>query len=151
MTHLIYTTTLPAPICTCFDLVRSIETHCATASGISARAIGGRCSGLSEIDDETRWSARFFGMRFELTTRISEYERPFLFSDELVSGPFRAFGHRYEFRELSSDETLFVDRFHFESPYRLIGKLIDRFVLKSQLEKALRARGKALRLLAAER
>lgn len=62
-----------APVERCFDLTRSIEFHEKKSSLIGAKAIGGKTSGLAEEGDEIIWSARFFGLRFSMTTHISEF------------------------------------------------------------------------------
>lgn len=148
MTRLRYRATLMAPITTCFDLVRDVGVHCATSVSISGRAVGGRLAGRSELGDETRWSARYFGFAWELTTRITKFDRPFSFSDESVQGPFRAFGHLYTFREVGPKETLFEDTFTFASRFGLLGYAVDRLLLAPQLAQALVERGEGIKALA---
>ena len=70
----LYTQTIiNAPRERCFDLARSVDVHTLTARSIDGKAVAGRVSGLAEQGEWTTWSARFFGVRFRLTTQIGVY------------------------------------------------------------------------------
>ena len=129
-----------ARISLCFDLARSVDVHIATAESIGAKAIGGRQHGLSEPGDSTSWSAVFFGCRFGITTGITQLVWPWEFRDEMTHGPFKYFGHHYTFRAVSESITECHDDFFFESAF----PFVDRFVLKTVLQKALYSRARKL-------
>ena len=46
------------------------------------------------VGTSVTWQARHFGIRWEMTSYISEYERPYRFVEEQLRGPFRTW--RYE-------------------------------------------------------
>jgi ligand-binding SRPBCC domain-containing protein len=128
--------------------VRSIDAHAASAALIRGKAVGGKRSGLADAGDETAWSAQFFGLRFRLTTRIEEYDRPCRFSDVMCAGLFRHFGHVYTFENLGPDRTRLIDEFSFESPFGPLGAILDRLVLLPRMRAVANARVQFLKRVA---
>lgn len=139
---------ITAPLERCFDLARSVDFHAVTARPIGGRAAAGRVSGLSGPGDWTTWSARFFGMRFSLTTEIAGFDRPHGFSDVLRSGPFRHFGHVYTFQSLGPDRTRMTDDFSFQSPCGLLGAWVDAAILRRPMQAVDEARAQDIRRIA---
>jgi ligand-binding SRPBCC domain-containing protein len=137
-----------APAERCFDLARSVDAHAASAAPIQGKAVGGKRTGLADAGDETAWSAQFFGVRFRLTTRIEEYDRPCRFSDVMCAGLFRHFGHVYTFEKLSPDQTRLIDEFTFESPFGPLGAMFDRLVLRARMRAVADARVQFLKRVA---
>ncbi len=137
-----------APKERCFDLARSVNVHTLTARTISGKAVAGRVFGLSALGDWTTWSARFFGLRFRLTTEISEFDTPNSFSDTLRSGLFTHFGHVYTFEDIGGGQTRFTDTFSFQSPLGLLGALVDRVVLRGRMKAVDEARAGDIKRLA---
>src|SRR5690606_10179765 len=72
------------------------------------------------------------GIYQKLTSRITEYYRPTYFADEMVSGPFSRFKHEHHFVDLKSG-TLMTDIFDYTSPVGILGRLVDRIVLKKYM------------------
>lgn len=118
MTTLRLQTVIAAPPARCFDLARSVDFHAASATPIQGKAIAGRRAGLAERGDQTTWSARFFGLRFTLTTQITEFDRPHCFSDVMCAGLFTHFGHVYTFQANSDTQTMMMDVLTFRRPLR---------------------------------
>lgn len=56
-------------------------------------------SGLLGLGDQVTWSARHFGWRWQLTSRINAYDRPRHFRDSMVWGAFKRFDHDHEFEQ----------------------------------------------------
>ncbi len=137
-----------APQQRCFDLTRSVDVHTLTARPISGKAVAGRVSGLSGLGDWTTWSARFFGMRFRLTTEITAFDYPNGFSDTLRSGLFAHFGHVYTFEDRGGGQTRFTDTFSFQSPLGLLGALVDCVVLRGRMKAVDEARACEIKRLA---
>lgn len=148
MTRLKTETEILAPADCCFDLARSVDLHADSSRLIRGRAVAGHVRGLAGDGDWTTWSARFFGLRFRLTTRITDFDRPHGFSDVLSAGLFRRFGHRYTFQPLGSARTLMTDEFWFESPFGPLGAALDRFVLRRPMRATLDARAVFLKRVA---
>ena len=129
-----------APPELCFDLARSVDLHEASSRLIEGRAVAGRTSGLSALHDSTTWSARFFGLRFRLTTQITRFERPHCFHDTMREGLLAHFGHRYAFGLVNTRQTLVTDEFFFESPGEVVGAAFDSLVLKGRMQAVAHAR-----------
>ena len=148
MTRLRTETVILAPLERCFDLARSVDLHAASASVIHGRAVAGRMAGLSDLGDRTTWSARFFGLRFSLTTEITTFNRPRGFSDVLCVGLFRHFGHVYKFQPVSPTQTLMTDEFSFQSPFGFVGAALDGLVLRRRMRRVLDFRARCIKRVA---
>ena len=79
-------------------------------------AIDGVTSGLISLDEEVTWRARHFGVPLQMTSRITEMQKPTYFVDEQVRGPFQRFRHVHEFSQDSAGTTM-VDRVEFAAPF----------------------------------
>ena len=139
---------ITAPIARVFDLVRSVDAHTATSSGIGGLAVDGKTSGLAQVGDVTVWSARFFGLRFKLATRVSALESPHRIVEVLERGLFAEFGHVYTLRPLESGAVELTDAFEFRSPLGVIGAAFDELVLKPVMTRAMSARLEGLKRIA---
>ena len=140
-------TEIAAPPERCFDLARDIDAHLRSTAQTGERAVGPRRSGLLSLGEEVTWEARHFGVTQRLTARITRYERPRLFEDVQVRGPFAELRHVHEF-EPGSAATLMRDSFTFRSPFGLIGALVDRLVLTAYLRRFLARRAEELKRMA---
>ena len=122
-------TTINAPIESCFDTARSIEVHVESTKHTGERTIAGRTSGLIELGETVTWRAKHFGIWQNLSSKITDFNSPNFFVDEMVSGAFKSFRHEHYF--LGDDrQTIMRDVFIFESPLGLLGKLADWLFLK---------------------
>ena len=128
-----------APVRRCFDLTRSVEAHRDSSTSIGGRPVAGKVSGLSGPGDETTWSARFFGVRFRVRTRIVAMEAPDWFREERAAGLPRTFEHLYRFRA-EGDRTRVHDRFRFGLPLGAAGDLAAAALLRPRLAEAQRRR-----------
>lgn len=122
------TTRVAAPIEQCFALSLSIDAHTGSMSPAAEQAVAGVTSGEIGPGETVTWSARHFGIRFRLTSRITEYVRPTRFVDEQVAGPFKHWWHEHAF-VADGDATVMIDRVHFEAPFGVFGRIVDRLVL----------------------
>jgi ligand-binding SRPBCC domain-containing protein len=126
------TTIIDAPVERCFDLARSIDLHKLSTEGTEEEAIAGVTSGLIGKDQHVTWRARHFGIIQTLSSRITEFERPYHFRDEMVTGAFESIKHDHIFRE-SEGKTIMTDDFYFESPGWLLGTLFNKLILTRYL------------------
>jgi hypothetical protein len=133
-----------APIERLFDLVRSIGAHEATSS-IDGRAVAGKTLGLAALNDVTTWSARFFGFRFQISTRVTNFNPPFSLTENLERGLLLEFGHVYSLRILESGLVELEDRFTFRSP---LGAWFDALMFKPIMTRTMSARLNGLKELA---
>jgi len=131
----------------CFDLARSIDVHIAAVSNTSERAVAGVTSGLIGLGETVTWEAVHFGIKQRLTSRITKYERPRLFIDEMVRGAFHSFIHVHEFKSIS-EGTLMVDKFSYTTPLGPLGRIADRLFLKRYMGRFLQKRASYLKHVA---
>jgi ligand-binding SRPBCC domain-containing protein len=92
-------TKIAAPVEECFDLSRSIDLHLESMIASRERAVGGVTSGLIDDGQEVTWEAHHLGVRWRMTSRITAFDRPHRFVDEMVHGPFASFRHEHNFEE----------------------------------------------------
>lgn len=140
MPHIKVKTIIRADVKTCFDLARNIDIHQESLKYSEEKAIAGRISGLIELGEWVSWEAKHFGFVQHLTSRITEFESPNYFVDEMVYGVFKSFTHKHIFQPMD-DSTLMIDEFDFVTPYGFIGKIADQLFLKRYMTKLLKTRG----------
>lgn len=136
-----------APPGVCFDLARSVDAHVESTRATGEKAVGGVTSGLLNLGDEVTWRARHFGVTQDLTSRITAFDRPRHFRDEMVRGAFSRLVHDHYF-DPTPQGTRMVDVFDFTAPFGVLGSLVDRFVLHGYLKRFLETRAVALKRLA---
>src|SRR5690606_21247689 len=141
------TTIINAPIDRCFDLARSIDLHKLSTEGTDEEAIAGVTSGLIGKNQEVTWRARHFGITQTLTSRITKFDRPYLFRDEMIKGAFKTIKHDHIFCE-SGDKTVMQDKFYFESPGWIVGAVFNHFVLTRYLHSILTKRNQMIKRIA---
>jgi ligand-binding SRPBCC domain-containing protein len=137
-------TKIHAPADRCFDLARSIDLHVQSQSRHHEKSVGGITTGLIGIDQEVAWGARHFGVWQTMTSRITKFERPGHFRDEMVRGPFRTFKHDHDFTT-EDFGTLMTDVCEFDAPLGPLGWLASRLVLTRHLTQLLEERGQIIR------
>jgi ligand-binding SRPBCC domain-containing protein len=140
-------TEIKAPQEVCFDLARSIDLHKHSTAHTNEEAVDGVTSGLIGLNEFVTWKAKHFGITQHLTSRITQYDRPHSFTDEMVKGAFRKITHQHLFIR-HGDITLMKDHFQFESPYGLLGSLVNLLVLKSYLRSLLVKRNSVIKQIA---
>ncbi len=92
----------------CFDLSLSVDVHRHSVAHSHERPIAGVTSGVMKLGDTVTWEAVHFGMKQQLTSKITAYERPYRFTDEMIQGAFQAMTHIHEFVP-QSPGTLMID------------------------------------------
>ena len=70
--------------------------------------------------------------------------RPNSFLDEMIKGDFKSFRHQHHFKK-TNNGTIMIDLLEFETPYGVLGKLINRLFLKNYIEKLLVKRNQLIR------
>jgi ligand-binding SRPBCC domain-containing protein len=133
-------TVIAAPVGDCFGLSLSVDAHTASMRGSGERAIGGMTSGIMKLGDTVTWRARHFGIVFQMTAAITEYQYPSRFVDEQLHGPFRRWWHEHTFTAGANGTTVMTDVVLFQSPLGDLGSLADRLVLDRYMRRLLRQR-----------
>lgn len=130
-----------------FDLSRSIVVHMHSAEDTGEVAVAGVTEGLIGMGGQVTWEARHFGVKQRLAVEITRFQRPEHFQDRMISGAFKSMKHDHWFAE-SGTHTIMTDRFEFESPLGLLGKMVDRWVLTAYMTRFLEKRNSILKKLA---
>ena len=128
----------------CFDLSRSIDLHKISTKQTNEKAISGKTSGLIKLNESVTWRAKHFGIYQKLTSKITEFEKPNYFVDEMVNGIFKKFKHEHKFIN-QNNKTLMIDIFDYESPFGILGKLADKLLVKQYMSKLLKERNQIIK------
>jgi len=128
----------------CFDLARNIELHQESLQFSGEKAIAGKTKGLIGKGEWVCWEAKHFGFVQHLTSKITEFEAPDYFVDEMVMGAFKSFRHEHRFEETNAG-TLMTEVFYFESPLGILGKIANTLFLKRYMKRLLKTRNKFLK------
>lgn len=110
-------------------------------------AVGGTTVGLMSLGDTVTWEAVHFGIRQRLTVKITQFDLPYLFVDEMVQGAFHSFTHIHEFRPDSAG-TLMMDTFRYVAPLGIVGRVADLLFLESYMRTLLRHRALEIKRMA---
>lgn len=137
-------TEINAPIEICFDLARSIELHQIRTANTSERAIAGTTKGLIGLHKTVTWEAIHFGIKQQLSSKITTYNRPFSFVDEQTKGAFKSIYHLHQFEEIDG-KTIKKDTFKFSSPYGVFGRFFNFLILTNYLKKLLANRNNIIK------
>ncbi len=137
-------TKINAKIKICFDLSCSVDLHTISTSKTNEKAIAGVTSGLIKLNDFITWEATHFGIRQQLTSKITQFEKPYYFRDEQLKGAFKFMKHDHYFEE-KDGITIMTDHFEFSSPYGILGKLFDKLILKNYLKRFLIVRNTVIK------
>lgn len=137
-------TFINADIQTCFDLARNVDFYQKSIKNSREIAIDGKTTGLVEANDFITWEAKHLGFVRHITLKVTEFNNPYLFVDEIVEGDFKAYKHEHIFRK-SNNKTIMIDKFYFESNWGFLGKIVDKFFMKKYMINILKIRNKTLK------
>lgn len=74
------------------------------------------------------------GFPIKWRTEISEWNPPFSFVDQQLSGPYKQWIHRHTFTEIDAETTLIEDEVRYRLPVEPLGD-IAHFIVRSELDK----------------
>ncbi|MBJ6142727.1 SRPBCC family protein [Hymenobacter sp. BT559] len=138
-------TRIAAPQTRCFYLALSVDLHAVSAQQTQEQIVCGVRSGILHLGDEVTFRARHFGIWQTLTSRITAYQAPGYFCDEMQRGAFKAMWHEHYFEPEGSTSTIMKDVFEFTSPLGFLGKIADKLVLSAYLRRFLEQRGAVIK------
>lgn len=127
-----------------FDLSRSVDLHKISTERTNETAIAGKTSGLIELDESVTWRAKHFGIYQNLTSKITEFNRPNYFVDEMISGAFSRFKHEHHFEKFNG-KTLMTDIFEYKSPLGILGVFADKLFLENYMTDLLNERNRIVK------
>jgi ligand-binding SRPBCC domain-containing protein len=131
----------------CFDLSLSVDLHRQSVAHSHERPVAGVTTGVMRLGDTVTWEAVHFGVKQHLTTKITAYERPHYFIDEMIRGIFRELKHHHAFIPQSS-RTLLIDTFTFQAPLGFLGKVAEALFLTHYMRGLLLTRNRYLKQVA---
>jgi ligand-binding SRPBCC domain-containing protein len=88
-----------------------------------------------------------FGIKQHLASKITAYERPSRFTDEMIRGAFQEIIHIHEFVP-QPPGTLMTDLFTFRAPLGILGRLAETLVLTRYMKGLLLTRNRYLKQVA---
>lgn len=147
MTIIHLQTLINAPRQRCFDLSRSIDLHQSSMQQSNEKAIAGRTSGLIELGETVTWEATHFGVKQNLSSVISEMEKPDYFIDEMMRGAFKSLWHKHSFHS-QKEHTIMTDEFRYEVPFGFLGRVFNTLVLTTYMTTILKSRNEHIRIIA---
>lgn len=137
-------TKINAPIQRCFDLARSIDLHKLSTGGSKEDAIAGVTQGLIGMGETVTWRATHFKVRQILSSKITAFESPRYFRDEMIKGAFKYIKHDHVFEE-KEGVTIMKDRFQFASPFGCLGEVANKLILTRYLKGLLQTRNEMIK------
>jgi ligand-binding SRPBCC domain-containing protein len=140
-------TYIDAPVERCFDLSLSVDLHRHSVAHTHERPVAGVTSGVMKLGDTVTWEAVHFGIKQHLTSKITAYERPYRFTDEMIRGAFQEMIHLHEFVP-QLPGTLMIDLFTFRAPLNFLGRLAEAVILTRYMKGLLLSRNRYLKQVA---
>lgn len=128
----------------CFDLSRSIDLHKISTAKTNEKAVDGKVEGLIGLNEFVTWEAKHLGVTQRLTSLITGFNKPFYFKDEQIKGIFKSIVHHHYFEE-KGNAVIMKDVFIFQSPFGILGKLVNVLFLKRYMSKLLIERNRVIK------
>ena len=147
MTTINLITKINAPKKLVFDLSRNIDVHQNSASKTNEKAIAGVISGLINFNETVTWRGKHFGFYLKHKSRMTAMDFYDYFVDEMEEGKFKSFKHEHSFVE-KDGKTVMIDNLNYETPFGIIGRIFDKFILKNHLTNFIIERNRMLKELA---
>jgi ligand-binding SRPBCC domain-containing protein len=88
------------------------------------------------LNESVTWQAKHLGFTQHLTSKITAFDFPNSFIDEMTKGAFKKMKHLHEFHS-EDDYTIMIDVFEFKSPMGIIGRFVNWLFLERYLTKLL--------------
>jgi ligand-binding SRPBCC domain-containing protein len=127
-----------------FNLSRSIDLHFISTSKTNEKAIAGKTSGLINLHETITWEANHLFKKRYFTSKITAFDFPFSFTDEMQKGDLKSFSHQHIFEEKDGG-TLMTDIIHLEAPFGWLGKFVLWVFLKQYFKNLLVERNEVIK------
>ncbi len=137
-------TTINAPIEKVFDAARSINLHQASMQHTNETAIAGVTTGFINEGETVTWQARHLFATRTMTVKITAMQPYHYFKDEMLEGDFKQMQHQHHFH-YEQEATIMKDDFYFETPYGVLGWLVNIVFLTSYMKKLLQQRNQTIK------
>lgn len=143
-------TRINVPVAACFDLARDIDAHAETTRFTGERAVAGVMHDKMGAGGTVTFEARHLGVRQRLSSRMTLFDPPYAFADEMTQGAFRSLTHVHEFRAVTGG-TVMRDTLTWVSPLGMLGHVADRLFLVRYMRHFLARRNRNLKEIAEAR
>jgi len=140
-------TFINAPAEVCFDLMRDVRLHTQTTAQTREKVVAGVADGMIGLGQTVTFEGTHFGIRRRLTVKVTEFDRPRLFVDEMTKGAFKSFRHVHEFTD-ERGGTLMRDTLIWQTPLGILGQIADQLLVKRHLHNLVSARNAMLKAIA---
>jgi len=138
------TTVIHAPVEIVFDLSRSINLHEKSMAQTNEKAIAGTITGLIQKGETVTWKAKHLLKVRTLQTLITKMIPYTFFTDEMKKGDFKSMLHHHYFKPIANG-TVMIDELYFESPYGIIGKIVNSMFLTGYMTKLITQRNNIIK------
>ncbi|OED44224.1 cell division protein [Flavobacteriaceae bacterium (ex Bugula neritina AB1)] len=142
MTTIQLKTTIQAPIETVFNASRDIDLHINSVKRTKEKAIAGITSGMIGFHETVTWKGKHFGVYLTHQSKITAFQYPTYFVDEMIKGHFCSFKHQHIFTSYGTT-TEMIDLVTYKLPLAFLGRILDYFILKKYLIRFL-SQGKSI-------
>ena len=122
----------------CFDLIRDVRIQPKPLPAIF---------GEFGIGQTVTFKSNNLGFEQSLTVKVTEINRPTLLVDEMIEGFFKSFKHIHEFLFVE-DSTSMRDTIVWESPFGILGRVVDKLFIESHLTQLVSNRNTKLKMIA---
>jgi len=80
------------------------------------------------------YSIKILGKKIRWRTIITDYSPPEMFIDQQLLGPYSMWHHKHEFNIISNGVEV-IDRIHYIVPYGILGRIVNSYFIKPDLNK----------------
>lgn len=138
------TTFIAAPIERVFDLSRHMALYKLLFQNRTEKFSSGAASTIVGKGETITVVSKHAGRARMSMIKITELQRPLIFTEEQVKGDLQNFRHEHHFKAVQNG-TIIIDLVDFGAPKDFIGKIIGKFYFKQFLEELLRKRNELIR------
>ena len=149
MAKIILHTKINASAERCFLLSLSVDLHKGSTAQTNEKAIGGVTTGLMKLNETVTWEAKHFGVVQNFTSKITEYNKPNYFTDEMQKGVFKKFHHQHHFKQ-EGEFCIMTDELELEAPLGILGKIAMSLAVRNHIQDLLLKRNEFIKNIAEE-
>lgn len=127
-----------------FDLSRSIDLQSKFNRFSNEKAVAGKTSGLIGLNETVTYRGKHLGVWQNLTSRVTDFDPPHFFADEMEKGAFKSMRHEHYFSS-TEEGTIMKDVFEFQAPLGILGILANELFLKTYMTNFLNGRNRTIK------
>lgn len=144
MARIHLTTFIAAPIERVFDLSRHLALYKLIFQSRKERFSSGAGSNLLGKGETISIIAKHAGRSRMSMLKITNFQKPVLFTEEQVKGDLQNYRHEHHFKQVDNG-TIIIDLVEFGVPKDILGKLFGKVYFKKYVEDLLKKRNEMIR------